>query len=162
LLIYRLRPDVNAVVHAHPPTATGYAAAGLPLNQPLVSEVLIALGSIPLAAYGTPGTPELSDALAPLIPHHDAILMSNHGVVAYGEDLQLAYMRMETVEHFAKIALVTHMLGKQQLLSNEEVEKLAACREKYVTAISDNQRNGNGRQRNGNGRTSANLARKRG
>jgi len=82
--------------------------------------------------------------------------------VAYGEDLQLAYMRMETVEHFAKIALVTHMLGKQQLLSNEEVEKLAACREKYVTAISDNQRNGNGRQRNGNGRTSANLARKRG
>ena len=145
LLIYRLRPDVRAIVHAHPPTATGYAAAGLPLNQPLVSEVLIALGSIPLAAYGTPGTPELSDALAPLVPDHDAILMSNHGVVTYGEDLQIAYMRMETVEHFAKIALVTHMLGKQQLLSSEEIQKLALCREKYVSAISHNQRDGNGK-----------------
>ena len=87
--------------------------------------VVIALGTIPLAEYATPGTPELSQTLAPLVPHHNAILMSNHGVVTYGEDLFVAYMRMETVEHFAKIALVTHMLGKQQLLSQEELEKLA-------------------------------------
>src|ERR1700678_4710397 len=87
LLIYNLRPDVQGIVHAHPPTATGFAAAGLALNQPLVCEVVIGLGSIPLAKYGTPGTPELSDALEPLIPQYDAILMSNHGVVAYAYPL---------------------------------------------------------------------------
>ena len=87
LLIYRLRPDVQGIVHAHPPTATGFAAAGMALNQPLVCEVVIGLGSIPLAKYGTPGTPELTDALEPLVPQYDAILMSNHGVVAYGADL---------------------------------------------------------------------------
>src|SRR5437588_7421806 len=120
LLIYRLRPDIRGIVHAHPPTATGFAAAGLALNQPLVCEVVIGLGSIPLAKYGTPGTPELTDALEPLVPQYDAILMSNHGVVAYGSDLNHAYMKMETVEHFAQIALVTHLLGRQQPLGSEE------------------------------------------
>src|ERR1700751_1047818 len=131
LLIYRLRPDVRGIVHAHPPTATGFAAAGMPLNQPLVCEVVIGLGSIPLAKYGTPGTSELTEALEPLVPQYDAVLMSNHGVVAYGVDLQHAYMKMETVEHFAHIALVTHLLGRQQWLGNEELEKLLAVRSKY-------------------------------
>jgi L-fuculose-phosphate aldolase len=131
LLIYRQRPDVRGVVHAHPPTATGFAAAGVPLNQPLVCEVVIGLGSIPLAKYGTPGTPELTAALAPLVPQYDAILMSNHGVVAYGADLHHAYMKMETVEHFAQIALVTHLLGRQQPLGSEELGKLMAARSKY-------------------------------
>jgi L-fuculose-phosphate aldolase len=128
LLIYKLRPDVQAVVHAHPPTATGFAAAGMALNKPLVCEVVIGLGSIPLAKYGTPGTPELSKSLEPLIPEYDAILMSNHGVVAYGADLQQAYMKMETVEHFAQIALVTHLLGRQQPLNSQELEKLMIAR----------------------------------
>jgi L-fuculose-phosphate aldolase len=131
LLIYKLRPDIQAVVHAHPPTATGFAAAGMPLNKPLVCEVVIGLGSIPLAKYGTPGTPELGKSLEPLIPEYDAILMSNHGVVAYGEDLQQAYMKMETVEHFAQIALVTHLLGRQQPLNSQELEKLMVARTKY-------------------------------
>ena len=131
LLIYKRRPDVNAVVHAHPPVATGYAAAGLPLNQALISEVVLALGCIPLAAYGTPGTPELSQALGPLVAQYDAVLMANHGVVTYGGDLLMAYMRMETVEHFARVSLVTHLLGRQVLLSREEVEKLSEAREKY-------------------------------
>lgn len=134
LLIYTLRPDVTGVVHAHPPTATGYAAAGLPLNQALISEVVIALGCVPLARYGTPGTRELADVLEPLIPKYDAILMANHGVVTYGHDLLKAYMNMETVEHFAKIALTTHLLGRQQLLSDEEVAKLQIAREKYMGA----------------------------
>lgn len=131
LLIYRLRPDVNGVVHAHPPTATGFAAAGLPLNEPLVCEVVVGLGSIPLARYGTPGTPELGASLEPLIPDYDAILMSNHGVVAYSDTLSHAYMKMETVEHFAQIALVTHMLGRQQPLQADDLEKLLAIRTKY-------------------------------
>ena len=131
LLIYRLRPDVNGIVHAHPPTATGFAAAGIPLNQPLVCEVVIGLGSIPLARYGTPGTPELSASLEPLISEYDAILMSNHGVVTYGDTLSHAYMKMETVEHFAQIALVTHILGRQQPLRGEDLEKLLVARRKY-------------------------------
>jgi L-fuculose-phosphate aldolase len=136
LLIYNLRPDVQGIVHAHPPTATGFAAAGLPLNQPLVCEVVIGLGSIPLAKYGTPGTPELADALAPLVPQYDAILMSNHGVVAYADTLHHAYMKMETVEHFAQIALVTHLLGRQQPLEGEDLEKLKLARTKYKIASS--------------------------
>jgi L-fuculose-phosphate aldolase len=133
MLIYRLRPDVRGVVHAHPTTATGFAAAGLELNQALISEVVLSLGcAVPLARYGTPGTSELAGALEPLVPHHDAILMANHGVVTYGDTLLRAYMKMETVEHFAKIALVTHLLGKQQPISASEVEKLlmaARCRD---------------------------------
>jgi L-fuculose-phosphate aldolase len=101
------------------------------LNEPLVCEVVIGLGSIPLARYGTPGTPELTDALEPLVPEFDAILMSNHGVVAYGDTLDHAYMKMETVEHFAQIALVTHLLGRQQPLNDQELEKLLTARKKY-------------------------------
>jgi L-fuculose-phosphate aldolase len=131
LLIYGMRSDIHAIVHAHPRTATGFAAAGLALDQPLVCEVVIGLGQIPLAPYGTPGTPELAKTLEPLVPDYDAILMANHGVVTYGSDLQSAYMKMETVEHFAQISLVAHLLGRQQLLDSEELEKLVIARSKY-------------------------------
>lgn len=134
LLIYRMRSDISAVVHAHPPTATGFAAAGIALDKALVSEVMLTLGKIPLAAYGCPGTPELSGALRPLIPDHDAILMANHGVVAYADDLTQAFMHMETVEHFAKITLVTRTLGQQQVLPAEEVQKLDAIRKRLAEA----------------------------
>lgn len=134
LLVYRLRPDVKAVVHAHPPTATGFAAAGMALTEPLVCEVVMGLGAIPLARYGTPGTSELARTLEPYVPNYDAILMSNHGVVAYGDTIEQAYMRMDTVEHFAKIALVTHLLGRQKPLGGQEVEKLLIARTKYFGA----------------------------
>jgi len=136
LLIYKLRPDVRGIVHAHPPTATGFAASGLALNRPLVCELIVGLGCVPLAKYGTPGTPELSEALAPLVPQYDAILMANHGVVAYGEDLHRAYMKMETVEHFARISLVAHVLGNEQLLNEQDVAKLMVARVKYAGARS--------------------------
>jgi len=150
LLIYRLRSDIRGIVHAHPPTATGFAAAGVPLNQPLVCEVVIGLGSIPLAKYGTPGTTELTEALEPLVPGFDAILMSNHGVVAYGADLEQAYMKMETVEHFARIALVTHQLGHQKPLGAAELEKLVVVRAKYMNGgqpEAQGQASGNGHGR---------------
>lgn len=131
LLIYKRRPDVHAVVHTHPVVATGYAAAGLPLNKALISEVVLALGCIPVARYGTPGTPELTEALEPLVQHYDAILMANHGVVTYGPDLLTAFFRMETAEHFARVSLVTELLGKQVLLSGADVEKLLAARTRY-------------------------------
>lgn len=132
LLIYRLRPDVGGIVHAHPPTATGFAASGLALDRPLICELVVGLGCVPLAKYGTPGTSELADALAPLVPQYDAILMANHGVVAYSQDLQSAYMKMETVEHFAKVALVAHLLGHEQPLKEDEVAKLIVARSKYA------------------------------
>ena len=134
LSIYRTRPDVQAIVHAHPPTATGFAAAGIALTEPLVCEVVMGLGCIPLARYGTPGTSELSQTLEPYVPNYDAILMSNHGVVTYGDTLEHAYMKMETVEHFAQIALVTHLLGRQQPLKQVEIEKLMMARTRYFGA----------------------------
>jgi L-fuculose-phosphate aldolase len=134
LLIYRLRPGVKAICHAHPPTATGFAAAGIALTEPLVCEVVMGLGCIPLARYGTPGTSELAQTLEPYVPNYDAILMSNHGVVTYGDTLEQAYMKMETVEHFAQIALVTHLLGRQQPLKQAEIEKLLNARTKYFGA----------------------------
>ena len=102
-------------------------------HQPLCSEMIITLGAAPLARYGTPGTSELAQSLEPLIPHHCAILMANHGVVTYGADLQRAFMCMETVEHFAKITLVTHLLGRQTLLNDEQVGKLREVAEQYVS-----------------------------
>ena len=132
LLIYHRRRDVGGVVHAHPPTATGFAAAGMALDRALCAELIVTLGSVPLASYETPGTPELAEALAPLVAEHDAVLMANHGVVTCGVDLLNAYMNMETVEHFAKIALVTHLLGKQQTLSDQHVDKLREIRTKYL------------------------------
>jgi L-fuculose-phosphate aldolase len=131
LLFYNMRSDVRAVVHAHPPTATGFAAAGLALDEPLVAEVVVTFGSIPLARYGMPGTSDLADSLSPLIEGHDAILMANHGVVTCGPDLLNAYMKMEKVEHYAKIVAVARQLGPSQPLSEENVRKLMRARESY-------------------------------
>jgi L-fuculose-phosphate aldolase len=128
MTIYRMRPDVGAIVHAHPPTATGFAACGLALDQALISEVLLSLGGVPLARYATPGTSELSEALEPFIPDHDAVLMANHGVVSYGADLMQAYLNMETVEHFAKIALVVKQLGCEHPLAADQVSRLLEMR----------------------------------
>jgi L-fuculose-phosphate aldolase len=131
LTIYRMRPDVSAVVHAHPCTATGFASAGIALDEPLCSEVVITLGAVPLAPYATTGTMALSDSLRPYIPFHDAILMANHGVVTYGEDICRAYMRMEAVEHYARIVLAARQLGSARSLDSHELEKLVAVRSQY-------------------------------
>jgi len=131
LLIYRRRPDIHSVCHAHPPVATGYAAAGIPLNKAILAELVLSLGCIPVAQYGTPGTTELTEAIEPLVQSYDAILMANHGVVTCGADLLTAFFRMETTEHFARVALVSELLGKQVLLSGGDVEKLLAARARY-------------------------------
>jgi L-fuculose-phosphate aldolase len=137
LAIYAKRPDIRAVVHSHPPVSTGYAVAGRPLNLALLPEVVIGLGSVPLAEYGLPGTPELTRPLLPLIPNHDAILMGNHGVVCYAAELFQAYFRMETVEHFARVALVAELLGGPHVLPRQEVEKLVDSRARYGIHLPD-------------------------
>jgi len=131
LKIYELRPDVKSVVHAHPPVATGFATAGRPLNLGLLPEVIIGLGCVPLAGYGLPGTPELTEPMIPLIPKYDALLMANHGAVCYGEDVYKAYFRMETMEHFARITLVAELLGGPKVLPRVEVDKLLDSRTRY-------------------------------
>ena len=131
LTVYNMRPDIHAVVHAHPPVATGFATAGKPLNLALLPEVIIGLGCVPLAAYGLPGTPELTEPMLPYIPKYDAIMMGNHGAVCYGEDVYKAFFRMETVEHFARIALVAELLGGPKVLTKLEVQKLFESRERY-------------------------------
>jgi L-fuculose-phosphate aldolase len=120
LLFYRMRPDVNAICHAHPPTATGFAVAGRALN--------------PLVQYATPGTPELSAAIEPFVPHYDALLLANHGAVTCGPDLLTAFFRMETIEHCAKITLAAELAGEPVLLSGREVAKLMAARPRYSVA----------------------------
>jgi len=129
LLIYRERPDVKAVCHAHPPHGTAFAVAGLPIDQPILSEVILTLGCVPLAEYGTPSTEELSDAMRPLVKHHNALLMANHGAVAYGSDLWQAWDRLETLEHTAKIAILSRVLGGSRNLSPDAIEKLINVRE---------------------------------
>jgi L-fuculose-phosphate aldolase len=134
LQVYRDRPDVRAVVHAHPPTATGFAVAGIPLDRAVLAEVVTTLGSIPIAEYATPSTDELPAACSKYLKAHDGLLLANHGALALGPDLFTAYYRMETIEHFAKISLVTRMLGREHLLSREEVQRLQGLRGMYGIA----------------------------
>jgi L-fuculose-phosphate aldolase len=129
--IYGMRPDIHSVLHAHPPVATGFATAGRSLNLALLPEVIIGLGCVPLAAYGLPGTPELTEPMLPLIPKYDAIMMGNHGAVCYGEEVYKAFFKMETVEHFARISLVAELLGGANVLPKTEVDKLLDARGRY-------------------------------
>jgi L-fuculose-phosphate aldolase len=131
ITIYTMRPDVRSVVHAHPPVATGFASAGRALDKALLPEVIINLGAVPLAAYGLPGTPALSDGMRPYIPNYDALLLENHGCTSYGGDVWQAFFRMEMVEHFAHITFVAEMLGGARALPRVEVEKLFASRTRY-------------------------------
>jgi L-fuculose-phosphate aldolase len=134
LEIYRNRPDVNAVVHAHPPLATGFAVAGIPLTRAVLAEVITTLGSIPIAEYGTPSTAELPDAVRKYIKAHDGMLLANHGAVTCGPNVMGAYYKMETIEHFAKISLVARLLGREHLISREEVDRLQGLRGMYGIA----------------------------
>jgi L-fuculose-phosphate aldolase len=131
MAVYRGRPDVSAVVHAHPPIATGFASCGLALDAPLCAELIMTLGAIPLAPYATTGTDEVGDSLVPFLRDHDAILMANHGLVTYGKDLLDAFMKMETCEHFAQVSLTAHQLGCRKLLDEDALSKLQQARARY-------------------------------
>jgi L-fuculose-phosphate aldolase len=134
LVVYHNRPDVKAVVHAHPPTATGFAVAGIPLDRAVLAEVVTTLGSIPIADYGTPSTQDLADAVKKYIKAHDGLLLANHGALTVAGELFAAYYKMETIEHFARISLVARLLGRERLLSREEVLRLQDLRATYGIA----------------------------
>lgn len=126
LKIYALREDAMAVVHAHPPTATGFAIAGRALDECVVPEVIATLGQVPIVPYGTPSTEELPDRMAPWIASHDALLLANHGAVTYAPTLARAIDTMESIEQAARSLLVAHLLGHVNRLSREEVDRLMA------------------------------------
>ena len=134
LEVYRQRPDARAVCHAHPPIATGFAVAGIPLDRAVLAEVLTTLGSIPIADYATPSTSELPEAVRKYVKAHDGMLLANHGALTLGTDLFSAYYKLETIEHFAKISLVARLLGRENLIAREEVDRLQGLRANYGIA----------------------------
>lgn len=128
LAVYRARPDVNAVVHAHPPVATGFSVAGLALDAPILPEIVITVGKIPLVPYGTPAGVEVQNTVAPYVKDYDALLLANHGALTLGEDLTWAYFKMESLELYARVWLVARLLGSENALSAEDIGKLLDVR----------------------------------
>jgi L-fuculose-phosphate aldolase len=126
--VYRRRPDAAAVVHAHPPVATGFAVAGIALDQPLIAEAVVTLGKVPVVPYGTPSTPELADNVGAAVCQAQALLMANHGALTVGDSLYRAWERMEALEQVARVTLVTRLLGVTNLLPATDVARLAEMR----------------------------------
>ena len=131
LRCYKERPDVGAVVHAHPPASTGFACAHVPLDDYCMIETVLSIGSVPIAPYGTPSTYEVPDAIAPYLPEHDAVLLENHGALTVGADLITAYYRMETMELQAQISLNARLLGGAVDISRENIDRLIGMRPQY-------------------------------
>jgi len=124
LYTYKMRPEIKAIVHAHPPFATAFAAAGLDLTAPLLPEVVLTVGPVPLAPYATPSTEEVPRSIAPFIKGHQALLLANHGVLALGSSLEEALQRMERVEHLAKISFLARSLKRPQYLNKKQLQGL--------------------------------------
>ena len=131
LRCYEERSDVKAVLHAHPPTATGYAVAGIHLDDYSMIETVVAIGSVPITPYSTPSTDEVPEAIAPYLVDHDVLLLENHGALTVGSDLLTAYYRMETLELFAKISLNAHLLGGAKEISPPNIQRLINLRSYY-------------------------------
>ena len=128
LRVYKERPDVNSVVHAHPPYATSYAIVGIPLTEPIMPEAIIVLGCVPIAAYGTPSTDEIPNNVAKYLQHYDAMLLENHGALSYAGDLLAAYHKMESLEFYAKLLFISNQIGKPQQLDKQRVSRLYELR----------------------------------
>jgi L-fuculose-phosphate aldolase len=128
LRILARRPDVGAVVHAHPPAATGFAVAGEEIPANLLPELIFLVGRVPIVPYGTPGTPELGDRVEPYLGEHDALLLANHGAVTMGRTLDQAWIRMESLEHAARIVVAARTVGRPRPLDAAAVETLEALR----------------------------------
>ena len=130
--VYKNKKGINSAVHAHPPYSTAYAVAGLPLDQCVIPEIIVSLGSIPLTAYGTPSTREIPDNIRKYLQDHNAFLLENHGAFAIGGDVYQAYYRMESMELFAKISLLAKMLGNVNNISEENVRKIMDLRSNFI------------------------------
>jgi len=128
--VYNKRPDVGAVVHAHPSYATSFAIAGIPLTQPIMPEAVISLGCVPIAKYGTPSTDEIPDAVEEYLPFYDAVLLESHGALSWSCDLTNAYYKMESLEFYAELLYKSRQLGGPKEFDEATVEKLYEIRRK--------------------------------
>lgn len=128
LRVYRHRADCGAVVHAHPPTATGFAVAGEGIPANVLPEITLLMGQVPLVPYATTGTPALGDAAVPFLARSEAVLLANHGALTWGPSLDLAQIRMESLEHAARILLTARMLGRVTPLTPDQVHALERLR----------------------------------
>ena len=126
--VYAKRPDVGAVVHAHPTFATSFAIAGIPLTQPIMPEAVISLGCVPIAEYGTPSTMEIPDNVEKYLPYYDAVLLESHGALTWSTDLLAAYHKMESVEFYAELLYKSKMLGGPKEFDQATIEKLYEVR----------------------------------
>jgi L-fuculose-phosphate aldolase len=124
LRVYKERPEIQSVVHVHPPYATAFAIAGIPLNQATMPESIVTLGTIPIAEYGTPSTEEIPNAISPYIKNHNGVLLENHGALTWGENLDQAYFLMESLEFCAKINWIARQMNGDRELSLSNVERL--------------------------------------
>ncbi|PHX65504.1 MAG: aldolase [Gemmatimonadetes bacterium] len=131
LACYAARADVQAIVHAHPPAATGFAAAGIPIPADVLPELPVVVGPIAMVPYGRPGTPALADAMRPFLASHEVFLLANHGVTALGRSIEDALLRMESVEQSARILAVAHLLGGAKSLPPVEAAVLASLHPRY-------------------------------
>ena len=129
--VYQQRPDVKSVVHAHPTYATSFAIAGIPLTQPIMPEAVITLGCVPIAEYGTPSTAEIPDAIEKYLQYYDAVLLANHGALAYSDSLLSAYHKMESLEFYAELLFKARQLGGPKELSEEQVQRLYEIRRQF-------------------------------
>ena len=129
LMVYRERPDIQAVVHAHPPVATGFAAAGREMPERVLPEAVVSLGRVPLVEYGTPSTHELPDRIRPHILGANAFLLANHGVLCLGSTIDEAYYRLETLEQYARVVMVAQMAGGPKSLTKEQTKALLGLTE---------------------------------
>ena len=131
LEVYKERPDIKSVVHAHPPYATSFAVAGIPLDKCVLPEAIIVIGAVPIAKYGLPSTMEIPESIRPYIQSSDAILLENHGALTFGSDLVNAYHKMETLEHTANIVWKAIMLGNLNVLPENERDRLMNLRDYF-------------------------------
>lgn len=132
LRAYRENPDICAVCHAHPPVCTCFAIAGIPLDTPVLAEAIITLGDVPVAPYAELGSGDVAEVVAPYCHTHNGILLANHGAVTWAEDVYSAYYRLESMEYYANILMITDkILGKQNLFTGKQIAALAAMREKF-------------------------------
>lgn len=127
-MIYAHRPDVRAIIHAHPPYATAYAVAGIPLDQPILSEAILSLGRVPVASYAMPTAEELARSVEPFVASHDAVLLRFHGAVCFAQDIEQAGFLMETLEHVTRIDFIRRALGSNELIPATEVARLEELR----------------------------------
>lgn len=131
LAVYRADPGLLGVVHAHPPVATAFAAAGIPLDEALLQETAVMLGVVPVVPYACPGTEALAESVSPYVKEYNAVLLEHHGAVTWGDSVMRAYFRLESVEYYAKMMMNSRLMGVTRPMTEEQIDELLSLRPRW-------------------------------